>query len=116
SASLGGARPRCWPAAPQRHDPGGQKRGDPSCAMNWWHGGTAALTAVLLATAAASAEERPLALEVIINGRAIGRVGEFIDRDGALFAKPSALHDLGFTLPPNAPDLPANDPIPLSSL
>jgi outer membrane usher protein len=84
--------------------------------MNWWRIGTAALTAVLLATAAASAEERPLALEVIINGRATGRVGEFIDRDGALYAKPSELHDLGFTLPPNAPDLPANDPIPLSSL
>jgi outer membrane usher protein len=77
--------------------------------------GAAALASVLLA-AAASAEERPLVLEVIINGRATGRVGEFVDRDGALFAKPSELHELGFALPPNALDLPDNDPIPLSSL
>jgi outer membrane usher protein len=72
--------------------------------------------AALLAATAASAKERPLVLEVIMNGRATGRVGEFIDRDGALYAKPSELHELGFVLPPGASDLPDNDPIPFSSL
>jgi outer membrane usher protein len=79
-------------------------------------GAAALVTAALLAAAAASAQERPLVLEVILNGRATGQVGEFIDRDGTLYAKPSELRELGFVLPPGAPDLPSNDPIALSSL
>ncbi len=49
-----------------------------------------------------------------MNGRATGRVGEFLDRDGALFAKPSELLDLGFALPPAVGA--GTEPIPLASL
>lgn len=49
-----------------------------------------------------------------MNGRATGRVGEFIDRDGELYATPSELQELGFALPP---DVAAGTvPIPFSSL
>ena len=54
--------------------------------MNRRRLGAAALLTALLIAAAASAAERPLALEVVMNGRATGRVGEFLDRDGALYA------------------------------
>jgi outer membrane usher protein len=62
----------------------------------------------------ASASERKLALEVIMNGRPTGRVGEFIDRDGKLYARPAELTELGFALPPNIAA--GAEPIPLSSL
>ncbi len=76
--------------------------------------GAAVLVAALLAAAIASASERTLALEVVLNGRPTGRVGEFIDRDGMLYAKPAELTELGFALPR---DIAAGtDPIPLSSL
>jgi outer membrane usher protein len=84
--------------------------------VTWRRLGAAVVASALLATTAAWAEDRTLVLEVIINGRATGRVGEFIERQGALFAKPSELHELGFAVPPNAPDLPGDDPIPLASL
>ena len=49
-----------------------------------------------------------------MNGRPTGRVGEFIDRDGALYATPAELRDLGFALPP---DIAAGtEPILLASL
>ena len=49
-----------------------------------------------------------------MNGRPTGRVGEFIDRDGALYARPAELSALGFALPR---DLAAGtEPIPLASL
>ncbi len=77
-------------------------------------GAAAAALAALLAAAAASAAERSLALEVIMNGRSTGQVGEFIDRDGVLYAKPSELRELGIVVPP---DIGAgNEPIPLSAL
>jgi outer membrane usher protein len=76
--------------------------------------GAAALLTALLAAGGASAAERPLALEVVMNGRATGRVGEFLDRDGVLYALPSELRELGFALPS---DIAAGaEPIPLSSL
>jgi len=74
----------------------------------------AALLASLLAAGGASAAERQLVLEVVMNGRATGRVGEFIDRDGALYARPAELHELGFILPLGSADGPSL--IPLSSL
>jgi outer membrane usher protein len=78
------------------------------------HLGAAAALAALLAAATASAAERSLALEVIMNGRSTGRVGEFIDRDGVLYARPSELRDLGFAVPQ---DMAAGtEPIPLSAL
>ncbi len=76
--------------------------------------GAAALLAVLMATSMAAASERTLALEVVLNGRPTGRVGEFIDRDGTLYARPSELSDLGFILPRAVAD--GAEPIPLSSL
>lgn len=49
-----------------------------------------------------------------MNGRPTGRVGEFIDRDGMLYARPAELSELGFALPP---DIAAGtEPIPLASL
>jgi outer membrane usher protein len=68
----------------------------------------------LLPAEGASAAERVLVLEVVINGRATGRVGEFVDRDGTLFFRPSDLEELGLVLPPGlAADA---EPIPFSSL
>jgi outer membrane usher protein len=76
--------------------------------------GAIAVLAALSAAAAASASERRLALEVVMNGHPTGRVGEFIDRDGKLFATPADLSELGFALPR---DLAAGTkPIPLASL
>lgn len=49
-----------------------------------------------------------------MNGRPTGRVGEFIDRDGTLYATPAELRDLGFALPP---DIAAGtEPISLAAL
>lgn len=73
-----------------------------------------ALIAALLVIPAARAAERVLVLEVVVNGRATGRVAELLDRDGAIFAKPSDLLELGFVLPEGVP--PDGDPIPLSAL
>lgn len=67
-----------------------------------------------LAAGNASAAERVLVLEVVINGRATGRVAEFIDRDGALYLKPSEMRELGFIVPKEAAE--GVEPIPLSSL
>lgn len=76
--------------------------------------GAIAIATALLATSAAAAAERPLVLELVINGRATGKVGEFIDRDGKIYASPSELHALGFVLPRGiAPDA---LPIALASL
>jgi outer membrane usher protein len=76
--------------------------------------GAAALLAAVLEVAVASAAERPLVLEVVMNGRTTGQVGEFIDCDGTLYAKPSELRDLGFALPQGIAA--GIEPIPLSSL
>ncbi|CAN7344118.1 fimbria/pilus outer membrane usher protein [Phenylobacterium sp. LjRoot225] len=76
--------------------------------------GAVALLAALLAADAALGAERTLVLEVVMNGRATGRVGEFIDRDGALYARPSELRELGFVVPRGVPADSA--PIPLTSL
>ncbi|HWI85731.1 MAG TPA: fimbria/pilus outer membrane usher protein [Sphingomonas sp.] len=76
--------------------------------------GAAALLATLLAAGGASAADRQLVLEVVMNGRATGRVGEFIDRDGAVYARPSELNELGFIVPLGLTE--KSEPIPLSSL
>jgi outer membrane usher protein len=68
----------------------------------------------LLTSAVASAAERKLALELVLNGRPTGRVAEIIDRDGTLYAKPSELSELGFVLPPAMTA--GTEPIPLASL
>jgi outer membrane usher protein len=83
--------------------------------------GTVALLASLLMAPEAAAAERTLALEVVLNGRSTGRVGEIIERDGALYARPAELAVLGFALPPGlavpSPSLVAgSELIPLSLL
>jgi outer membrane usher protein len=74
----------------------------------------AALVAAQLAAAPAFSAERSLVLEVIINGRSTGQVGEFIDRDGALYVKPAELRELGFAVSDDIDS--GTEPIPLSSL
>lgn len=66
----------------------------------------AALLAAILASLFAAMAPKParaadqtLLLEVVVNGRPIGKVGEFILRDGALLARPEELRDLGFRVP-----------------
>jgi len=53
--------------------------------------------------AAAPAEGRPLVLEPVLNGRATGVVGAFIERDGVLRAAPEELRALGIAVPDGAP-------------
>ena len=60
---------------------------------------TAILIAICLASSARAADEA-LLLAVRVNGYAIGQVGEFVLRDGALFARRGELKDLGFNVPP----------------
>ncbi len=43
--------------------------------------------------------DQKLLLEVWINGRSIGKIGEFTMRSGKLMARPDELHDLGFRVP-----------------
>ncbi|RAI59973.1 fimbria/pilus outer membrane usher protein [Roseicella frigidaeris] len=67
--------------------------------------GPRAALACLLAiapVAAAGAGERPLLLEVVRNGQPIGKIGEFLDQDGALSAAAEELRSLGIAVPPEA--------------
>ena len=57
------------------------------------------LLALSTLIAAAAAAERNLLLDVVINSRPIGRVIEFLERDGALLAAPQDLRSLGLVLP-----------------
>lgn len=69
--------------------------------------------AALLSAEASAAAERVLVLEVVVNGRATGRVGEFVDRDGTLYISPADLADFGLVRPDGVPD---SEPIPFSLL
>jgi len=40
-----------------------------------------------------------LLLEVIVNGHSIGKIGEFVQRRGTLYARPQELRDMGFRVP-----------------
>ena len=53
-------------------------------------------------------------LEVIVNGRDTSKIGEFVERDGMVFARPQELEALGFRVPAGAaaPD----GLVPLASL
>ena len=73
-----------------------------------------ALIATMLVAGPALAAERILVLEIVINGRPTGRVGEFLERDGAMYARPSDLFELGFLLPKGTAM--GTDQIPLSAL
>lgn len=59
-------------------------------------------TATLLLAVApcpAVAADQPLLLDVLVNGHAIGKIGEFVPRDGMLLARPDGLESLGLLLP-----------------
>jgi outer membrane usher protein len=68
-----------------------------------------------LAGQPAEAADQRLLLELVVNGRPIGQVGEFIDRDGVLLARPEELQALGFRVPEGA-RLGPDGLLPLSAL
>lgn len=72
----------------------------------------AAVIATLVAAAPcrASAADEPLLLDVLINGQAIGKIGEFVVRDGVVLARRDELESLGIALPGLAPG-----PVPAST-
>jgi len=62
----------------------------------------------------AFAADLPLQLEITLNGANIGLIAEIVSRDGALFAKPSELEQIGLDIPPDAPQ--TDGLIPFSAL
>ncbi len=60
----------------------------------------ALLFLIALPTGQARAADRQMVLELNLNGRATGRIGEFIERGGEIYARRSDLIDLGFAVPP----------------
>jgi len=69
---------------------------------------------LLLRPAAVDAADLPMFLEVVVNGRAAGQVGEFVQRDSDILARPQELSELGFVLP--AALLQGSELISLSSI
>ena len=66
------------------------------------------LSVVLVLTLAVGTEkglaaDETLLLEVTINGTSTGKIGEFTLRDGALFARPAELADVGLRVPKSVP-------------
>ena len=61
--------------------------------------GAASMAAYPATPAAAAAEDSHLLLEVHINGRPIGKIGEFTLRRNKLMARPSELRDIGLQVP-----------------
>jgi outer membrane usher protein len=76
--------------------------------------GLAALGCALLCAPAARAEDLPLQLEISLNGANIGLISEIVSRDGALYAKPSELDQIGLLVPPDVK--PEDGLIPLAAL
>jgi outer membrane usher protein len=73
------------------------------------------ILSVIVAPRQASAADQTLLLEVVINGYATGKIGEFMLRDGALFARRTELADVGLRVPDVAP-VNQEGLIPLSAL
>lgn len=63
----------------------------------------------------AMAADEPLLLEVVVNGYSTEKIAQFVLRGGALYARPTELHDLGFRLPEGVPPT-SREPIPMSAL
>ena len=61
--------------------------------------GNATATEAAFEAASDPNADQKLLLEVWVNGRSIGKIGEFIMRRGKLMARPEELHDLGFRVP-----------------
>jgi outer membrane usher protein len=60
---------------------------------------SAGASAVDPATMDPPAANESLLLELIVNGHATGKIGEFVLRRGTLYARPQDLRDLGFRVP-----------------
>jgi outer membrane usher protein len=69
---------------------------------------------VVIAPARASADQT-LLLEVVVNDHPIGKIGEFVQRDSELLARPVELRDLGIRVPERAPSN-NSDLVPLSAI
>ena len=69
---------------------------------------------VVIAPTRASADQT-LLLEVVVNGHPIGKIGEFVQRDSELLARPGELRDLGIRVPNRVPSNQA-DLVPLSAI
>lgn len=79
----------------------------------------AAVTATLLGgmPCRAAAADAPLLLDVLINGRAIGKIGEFLVRDGVMLARRDELESLGLVMPvPATTPSPSNDLVQLTDV
>ena len=61
--------------------------------------GNATATEAAFEAASDPNADQKLLLEVWVNGRSIGKIGEFIMRRGKLMARPDEVHDLGFRVP-----------------
>ena len=71
----------------------------------------------------AATPDQPLLLDVLINGRAIGKIGEFVVRDGVVLARRAELESLGIALPVSQPaplpvqaTTPTGDLLPLADI
>jgi len=57
---------------------------------------------------------QPLLLEVFVNGHDTGKIGEFVQRNGALLGKPAELEDLGLRAAKQAGN--PDEPVPLMTI
>lgn len=67
----------------------------------------------MVASQRAMAGDQPLLLDVVINGHAIDKIGEFVLRDGALLARLDELRSLGIVMPTPTPNS-ATDLVPIA--
>lgn len=77
-----------------------------------WHAGYGLFVLGLALPLPALAASTPLVLELVLNGRATGELGQFVERDGQLLALPDELRSLGFVVPQGATE----ELMPLSAL
>jgi len=68
------------------------------------------------ARAASDPHVRDLLLDVVVNGHAVGLIGEFQERNGKLYAKRTELTALGFRLKPAGRNAKADEELPLSAM
>lgn len=78
------------------------RRPDRSQAVGLRHAITALTGLAFVAPSLTTAAEALLALEMVVNGHATGKIGEFVLRDDALFARRDELQSLGFRVPKTA--------------
>ena len=57
------------------------------------------LLSIIVVRPKAALADETLLLEVVVNGYPTGKIGEFVQRDGVLYATRANLRDLGFRVP-----------------